>query len=247
MKRQILAASVVLTMLVACSGAGPTAAPSASPAPTPTQPPPATPVATPAPTPAPTATPAPSIATQVRLNVTDGPDALHVVLDVPPTWHRADPEPADSDSVVRGDTLPPTGMFIFFGTFANTYADPCGHVLRTPEVGPTVDDLIEAFAETPHLTSTEPVETTLGGRPATYIELTLDDELPCPPNSFYLAADELGLYYFVDGPGQVIRTWVLDVDGTRVVAWAFHFPEATAEGLAEEQAIIDSVEFEPAN
>ena len=39
----------------------------------------------------------------------------------------------------------------------------------------------------------------------------------------------------------------LDVDGTRVVTWAFHFPEAPGEGLAEEQAIIDSVEFEAAN
>ena len=169
------------------------------------------------------------------------------MVDLPPTWQRADPEPADSHSVVRGDSLPPTGMFVWFGTLANTYADPCGHVLRTPEVGPTVDDLIAAFAETPNLTSTEPVQTTLGGRPATYVELTVDDELPCPANSFYLAADEQGFYFFIDGPGQVIRTWALDVDGTRVVAWAFHFPEATAEGLAEEQAIIDSVEFEPAN
>ncbi len=244
MNRTILAASVALSILAGCSGAAPTAAPSASPAPTPTQPPPATPAATPAPT----ATQAPSIATrQVRLNVTDGPEALRVVVDVPPAWQRADPEPADSHSVVRGDTLPPTGMFVWFGTIANTYADPCGHLLRTPEVGPTVDDLIAAFADIPNLTSTEPVQTTLGGRPATHIELTVDDELPCPANSFYLAADEQGIYFFVDGPGQVVRTWVLDLDGTRVVAWAFHFPEATAEGLAEEQAILDSVEFEPAN
>jgi hypothetical protein len=232
MNRQILAASVALSVLAGCSGASPTAAPSVTPAPTP------------APTTAPTATPAPSIATgQMRLNVTDGPEALRVVVDVPPTWQRGDPEPADSHSVVRGGTTPPTGMFVWFGTIANTYADPCGHMLRTPEVGPTVDDLIAAFAEIPNLTSTESVQTTLGGRPATYIELTVDDELPCAPNSFYLTADEQGFYSFIDGPGQVIRTWVLDVDDTRVVVWAFHFPEATAEGLAEEQAIIDSVEF----
>jgi hypothetical protein len=193
-------------------------------------------------------TPAPSIASrQTRLNVTDGPEALRVVVDVPPTWQRGDSEPADSHSVVRGDTTPPTGMFVWFGSIANTYADPCGHVLRTPKVGPTVDDLIAAFAETPNLTSTEPVQTTLGGRPATYIELTVDDELPCPANLFFLGADEQGFYFFLDGPGQVVRTWVLDVDGTRVVAWAFHFPEATAEGLAEEQAIVDSVEFEAVN
>ena len=242
MNRQILAASVALTILVGCSGAAPTAAPTPGATVAPT----ASPAATASP--APTATPAPSMATrQMRLNVTDGPEAIRVLVDVPPTWQRGDPEPADSHSVVRGDTVPPTGMFVWFGTIANTYADPCGHVLRTPEVGPTVDDLIAAFAETPNLTSTEPVQTTLGGRPATYVELTVDDELPCPANSFYLAADEQGFYSYLDGPGQAVRTWVIDVDGTRVVAWAFHFPEATAEGLAEEQAILDSVEFEPAN
>jgi len=239
MNRPILAASVALSILAGCSGATP------SPTPKPTAAPTVAPTTTP--TAAPTS-PSPSMATrQMRLNVTDGPEALRVVIDVPPAWHRADPEPADSHSVVRGDTLPPTGMFVWFGTFANTYSDPCGHVLRTPEVGPAVEDLITAFGETANLTSTEPVQTTLGGRPATYIELTVDDELPCAANSFYLAADEHGYYTFIDGPGQVIRTWVLDVDGTRVVVWAFHFPEATAEGLAEEQAILDSVEFEAAN
>ena len=236
MNRFVLITSFVATLVAGCSGAAPTAAP--------------TPAATVPPTasPAPTDSPSPSIATrQIQLNATVGPEGLHVLLDVPPTWQRSDPESADSHSVVRGDTVPPTGMLIWFGTIANTYADPCGHLLRTPEVGPTVDDLIAAFAETPNLTSTEPVQTTLGGQPATYIELTVDDELPCLANHFFLAADEQGIYFFIDGPGQVIRTWVLDVDGTRVVAWAFHFPEATAEGLAEEQAILDSVEFEAAN
>ena len=228
MNRLILAASMTVAITAGCAAPTPSAAPTGAPAAT--------------------ATLAPSNGTeQVRLNVTDGPDALRVVLDVPPTWQRGDPEPADSHSVVRGDTLPPTGMFILFGTFANTYADPCGHVLRTPEVGPSVDDLVAAFGEIPSTTSTEPVETTLGGRPATYVELTVDDELPCEPDSFYLTSDDQGLYFFVDGPAQVMRTWVLDVDGTRAVVWAFHFPEASAEGLAEEQAIIDSVEFEPAN
>jgi hypothetical protein len=240
MHRLAIATSLFLAILAGCTGAAPTAAPIESPTSTAPPAPPATLD--------PKATPAPSTAIQqVRLNVTDGPEALDVLVDVPPTWRRADPEPDASSSVVRGDSLPPTGMFVWFGTLANTYADPCGHMLRTPEVGPTVDDLIAALAETPNLTSTEPVETTLGGRPATYIELTIDDELPCPANSFYLAADENGIYYFVDAPGQVVRAWVLDVDGTRVVAWALHFPEATAEGLNEERAILDSVEFEPPN
>jgi hypothetical protein len=196
--------------------------------------------------PSPPASPSPSIASQqMRLNVTSGPEALHVTVDVPSAWHRGDPEPADSSSVVRGDTVPPAGMFVGFGTVANTYLDPCGHLLRTPAVGPTEADLVAALAEIPDMTATEPVQTTLGGRPATYIELTADAELPCPANEFYITMDDAGIYFFLDGPRQIARIWVLDVDGTRVIAWAFHFPEATAEALAEEQAIIDSIEFEP--
>ena len=36
----------------------------------------------------------------------------------------------------------------------------------------------------------------------------------------------------------------LDVDGSRIVAAALHYPQATTEMLAEEQLILDSVQFE---
>lgn len=186
----------------------------------------------------PSASPSPSIAVkEMRLTVPGGPDALRAVVDVPLDWAVDD----RGNSVVRGETDPP--VFLLFLTYANTYADPCGHVLRTPAAGPTVDDLVAALAETPNMTSTKPVQTTLGGRPATYLELTADAELPCEGNSFYLLVDGQGYYFFIDGPSQVIRTWVLDVDGTRVVAMALHFPEASPEALAEEQLIMDSVQF----
>jgi hypothetical protein len=197
----------------------------------------------------PSAVASPSVAVeQTRLTVTGGPEAVPFVVDVPLTWRVEIGH--DQPSIVRGDTTPPAGMFVAFLTAANTFVDPCGRALRSPEVGPTVDDLVAALAETPNMTSTEPIQTTLGGRTATYIELTADDELPCPADAFYLFAMGAGAVqpsFYLDGPRQIVRTWVLDVDGTRVVALALHFPEATAEALAEEQAILDSVEFEPAS
>ena len=45
------------------------------------------------------------------------------------------------------------------------------------------------------------------------------------------------------GPGQIARTWVLEVDGSRIMATALHYPDATDEMLAE-QLIVDSVQFE---
>src|SRR5688572_21439209 len=127
MNRTILAASVALSILVGCSGATPT--PTLPPCVAPTTAPTTTPTATAAPTAKPAAAIAP---VPVQLNVPAGPEARRVVVDLPPAWHLAAPEPADTNSVVRGDTLPPTGMFILFATCATTYADPCGHVLRTP-------------------------------------------------------------------------------------------------------------------
>jgi hypothetical protein len=196
------------------------------------------------PSPSPTASPSPSVAVErTSLPVSGEPDAPRAVVDVPPTWQR---EADDSSVLIRDSASPQDGGLVFFGTAANTFADPCAHVLRTPEVGPTVDDLVSALADTTYMTSTEPVQTTLGGRPATYIELTAADELPCAGNEFYLYSLVPGAIQpsvFIDGPGQIVRMWVLDVDGTRVVAVAFHFPEASPEALAEAQLIIDSVEF----
>ena len=46
------------------------------------------------------------------------------------------------------------------------------------------------------------------------------------------------------GPGQIVRTWVLEVDGSRLVVSALRYPEATGEMLAEQQSVLDSLQFE---
>ena len=43
--------------------------------------------------------------------------------------------------------------------------------------------------------------------------MTTDDILPCPTQAFYVYD---GIY--VQGPGQIARTWVLEVDGSRIMA-----------------------------
>lgn len=193
----------------------------------------------------PSASPSPSPSIAARPMTLTATSGVQAAVDVPLAWHGdGESDGQASGAVIRGETVPPDGLMVQLGAFANTYADPCLHTERTPPVGPTVDDLVTALADTPNMTATEPVQTTLGGRPATYIELTADAELPCEPNDFYLGVNEDGYYFFIDGPRQIIRIWVLDVDGTRVYAMALHFPEATAEALAEEQLILDSIRFE---
>ena len=46
-------------------------------------------------------------------------------------------------------------------------------------------------------------------------------------------------------PGQRDTLWILDVDGKRVVIEAVSFPGTSAEDLAAQQQLIDSIRIEP--
>ena len=122
--------------------------------------------------------------------------------------------------------------------------NPRGHVLLSPAVGPTVEDLIVAFGELPNETATAPVDDPIGGLPARYVEITADDPLPCAPNQFYIWADPQGGLNWAQGNGQIVRTWVLEVNGTRITVSALLYPTSTAAAIAEQQALLDSIRFE---
>jgi hypothetical protein len=142
-------------------------------------------------------------------------------------------------AMIRDTTAPPDGMSVYFYAPATTYSDPCTKVPVDPPIGPTVDDLVQALGEVPNISTTEPVATTMGDLPATYLEMTSDDTLPCAPEDFYIWDGN-----WTQGPGQIVRTWVLEVDGSRLVVSALRYPGATEEMLAEQQRIIDSIQFE---
>jgi hypothetical protein len=158
----------------------------------------------------------------------------------PPGWYMCCGSTSGPGfSVIRNTTSPPDGASVYFYAPTTTYSDPCAHALVDPPVGPSVDDFVQALREIPNMTTTEPAETTLGGLPATYLEMTSDDALPCSPNEFWIWDGNTA-----QGPGQVVRTWVLELDGRRIVASALRYPGATEEMLAEQQSILDSIEFE---
>jgi hypothetical protein len=142
-------------------------------------------------------------------------------------------------SMIRNTTAAPTGMSVYFYAPTTTYSDPCAEVPVDPAIGPTVDDLVQALREIPNITTTEPVNTTFGGLPATYLEMTSDDTLPCSEEEFWIWDGNN-----TQGLGQIVRTWVLEVDGSRIVASALRYPGATEEMLAEQQSILDSIQFE---
>jgi hypothetical protein len=122
------------------------------------------------------------------------------------------------------------------------YADPCqwqdGYV---DPLGPTVDDLAAALADQPQRGDAVPVDVSIDGYRGKMIELTV-------PTDINLADCWSGTFRswegrFHQGPGQVDRIYILDVDGRRVVIDAHFLPGTSEAARAEQQAIVESIQL----
>ena len=128
------------------------------------------------------------------------------------------------------------------------FADPCGPN-DTIEIGPTADDLAAALRALPGLDVASPVDVTIGGRSGNVIEVTvpadLDVEECDPPIGLQVWLDRAGTKYFLAGHESVARIYAVDVDSARFVVVANHRPTSAPEDIAEMEAILASIEFEP--
>jgi hypothetical protein len=129
------------------------------------------------------------------------------------------------------------------------FTDACEGHEELMEVGPSVDDLAAALLQQPGPMASGPVDTTLGGYPASRIDLTV-------PEGFDLKAcrlEGLGLQiwysppadkYFVLLPDGTASVYIVDVDGQRQVFLTQYRSETSDEDLRELQAILDSIHIE---
>jgi hypothetical protein len=169
----------------------------------------------------------------------NGP-ALGLTVELPPDWQ------AGGSVAQRGTSSPPAGMAFVVSLIDNTFKDPCLHVERSPKVGPTAADAAAALGEIPNLTATAPVQTTIAGRAATYIELTVPAALPCAPDHFYLWQDSPGGDWWVQGLNETARVWILEVGSRRVAILTHAYAGSSADAKAEFQNILDSIVFDSA-
>ena len=141
------------------------------------------------------------------------------------------------------ENAPPDGASVTFTRGSWLFSEPC-----TPDdvgnpdvpVGPSVDDFVNALVDHPLLDVTAPVDVTLAGYSGKYLDLQVPDDIgDCfryrPINS----------HIYAQGPGQRWHMWILDVDGVRVLIETNDYAGTSAQRLAEEQAIIDSIEITP--
>ncbi|HEX5578940.1 MAG TPA: hypothetical protein VFY43_04665 [Candidatus Limnocylindria bacterium] len=132
----------------------------------------------------------------------------------------------------------------------DVYANACeGDTGELMQIGPSVDDLAAALLQQPGPMASGPVDTTLGGYPATRVDLTI-------PEGFDLAACSLGGIglqiwysapadkYFVLLPDGEMSVYIIDVDGQRQV-FLTGGSATSDENVRELEATIGSIQIEP--
>jgi len=178
-----------------------------------------------------------------------------VVITVPDGWHHREWLVNRPRS---GHDIPPVS--IQFWDVQLIYGHPCQWKGTTFLPGPTTDDLADALVDVPLRNASDPTDVTLGGYSGRYLEWSVpadqefdadgaavgcdaDIDVRIPEFRSWLGRDTSTRYQ--QGPGQVDRLWIMDLDGTRLVIDAFSMPYATAEERAELTEVIESIRFEP--
>lgn len=128
------------------------------------------------------------------------------------------------------------------------YADPClGDRGRVTKVGPRAQDLVTALLAQPGPVKSAPVRTTVGGYPATRIDLRLPESLRAqncflgPGTGVQLWRSRPARYMVLDDTGRV-SVYVVDVNGIRqVFASQYHSERISERDLAELRQVLASI------
>ncbi len=147
------------------------------------------------------------------------------------------------------------GHGVVFDGIANIYADGCQWVLLDPPVGPTVDDLVAAWANLPGFAATAAVDVTVDGYAGKPLELTVPDydlggcKVKVGIGPVYALYDFSGMSN-EDAPGYFawfrdphFQIWVLDVDGTRLVITANKVPTISPQNRAALEELLASIQI----
>ena len=203
------------------------------------------PTATATPVPTPTATP------QI---LSDGPleagtvvavglgpsQSISATLTVPEGWEGFD----GSCVLPVTGTSAPDGMGFCFLEVAGLYSDPCHGSSGAADVlvGPTVEEFVNALAQQTAYDATAPTDVTLGGYSGKRMDLQLpSDVASCDSGAFTPWSGSI----YAQGPDNQWQVWVLDVESERMIIVSQNFAGTPSEDLAEQQAIVDSIQISP--
>jgi hypothetical protein len=194
------------------------------------------------PSPSPTGTPAPLSGEELEPGRYILAHGLNATITVPAGW-----ENVDQRGVAKGgdDSFMAVVFWPFPDDFNVVYSNPCqwSTTIVDPPVGPTVDELANALAGQSMRGDAVPTGVTIDGYEGKLVEMSVPDDIDfadCDEGEF---RSWLGRFH--QGPGQIDSVYILDVNGVRQVLIAHHMPGVTAAELAEQQAVLESVDFLP--
>lgn len=166
-------------------------------------------------------------------------------FEVPAGWT------ARSDGYIykHGDQPEELGLNSY-GAVTHVYADACHSAGTLTEVGPTVDDLVDALDAQVGTDTPGPVDVTVGGLSGKRVDLTVAAEVdPATCRNagviqVWADPSETSFFAFFPNTGPA-SVYVVDVRGKRVVIVVGHSPASPAADVAELDAIFDSIQFAP--
>lgn len=158
----------------------------------------------------------------------------------------------------------PGVLTVSFWNVTDVYANSCHWLGPMIHPGQTVDGLAAVIAGRPLRNATAPVAVSLGGYAGKYLEWSVPvevhfsdcDQGPGDTQSWFEswtgrmlwnAPDNLSgtTDRYQQGPGQVDRLWILDVEGRRLVIDATYMPGSSTQDRALLQQVVDSIAFKP--
>ena len=198
-----------------------------------------TPAPAEAPTAAPTAVPTTTVAPTTETGTFVGSEGdVPFTFTMPAGWKNS------GWGATKGDPI------FGFATaeVGNIYADPCQWGLVEP-FGPTVDDLVSAWANMPGFDATATRDVTVDGYAGKQIEFTVPDynEDECIQRKYGIwqepTATDDDPSYWAQGPNEHHRVWILDVEGTRLVINAAYFPDTSPQDRAALDEMLASIQI----
>ena len=160
------------------------------------------------------------------------------------------------------------GAMVSFDSVYNIYPHGCawisssgGSGVLDPPVGPTVDDLVTAWANVPELVASAPVDITVDGYTGKQIEFSLPPIEMSVPGANGCAMGTFGVWTLdrhrhpgaMDGcpcprnvgslPGEHFKMLVLDVDGTRLLIAASTYPDTPPQDRAGLEELLASIQI----
>jgi hypothetical protein len=248
-KYRLAAAAAVVVALIGCSPAPVEPGSSASPA---------EPSAAPS-TSAASATPGPVTEVLTGGRYAFNAAGLTIVATGPdgwvgyPSWAMDGPEPLRADA--------PDGIGISLFSANGVYSDPCHwDLLGTGDagqpgdvvVGPSVDDLVAALRANTFYTSSVATPVTIDGYAGQELELQLPEEPQYTTCDKDDPDDSRGHLFVFSGPGLYAQgqanrwhLYILDVDGTRLIAVILSYEGTPQADLDLAQNIIDTMDINP--